>query len=97
MGENRRKTLSTTLHTSWESMRVNPIFLTHLAEDVSHANGQIAVNEHLQWNNGNKVCPYFKQSILFSLFPLSSRNFDLRDEFDVVDASDGLKLSPFAR
>ena len=43
------------------------------------------------------MCPYFKQSILFSLFPLSSRNFDLRDEFDVVDASDGLKLSPFAR
>ena len=26
--------------------------------------------------------------------PLSSRNFDLRDEFDVMDASDGL---PFAR
>ena len=35
MGENRRKSLSTTLHTSWESRRVNPIFLTHLAGDVS--------------------------------------------------------------
>ena len=35
MVENRRKTLSTTLHTSWESMRVNPIFSTHLGGDMS--------------------------------------------------------------
>ena len=35
LGENRRKTLSTTLHTLWESGRVYPIFSTHLAGDVN--------------------------------------------------------------
>ena len=35
MGENRRNTLSTTLHISWEGGRVNPIFTTHLAKGAS--------------------------------------------------------------
>ena len=36
MGENRRKTtIGTTLYSSWESERVNQIFLTNLAGDVS--------------------------------------------------------------
>ena len=35
MGENRRKTLSTTLHTSWERGRVNPIYSTNMAKDAS--------------------------------------------------------------
>ena len=35
MGENRRKALSTTLHTSWESGRVNLIFSTNMAKDAS--------------------------------------------------------------
>ena len=35
MGENRRNTLSTTLHISWERGRVNPIFTTIIAKDAS--------------------------------------------------------------
>ena len=35
MGENRRKTRSTTLHTSWERGHVNPIFSTNIAKDAS--------------------------------------------------------------
>ena len=35
MGGNRRKTLSTTLHTSWERGRVNLIFSTNMAKDAS--------------------------------------------------------------
>ena len=35
MGENRRKTLSTTLHTSWDRGCVNPIFSKHIAKDAS--------------------------------------------------------------
>ena len=34
MGENRRKTLSTTLHTLWERGRVSLIFATNVAECV---------------------------------------------------------------
>ena len=34
MGENRRNTLSTTLHISWERGRVNPILLTLIAKDA---------------------------------------------------------------
>ena len=35
MGENRRKTLSTTFHSSWEMRRVNLIFLPNTGWDVS--------------------------------------------------------------
>ena len=35
MGENRRNTLSTTLHISWERGRVKPIFSTIIAKDAS--------------------------------------------------------------
>ena len=36
MGEIRRNTLSTNLHISWERGRVNPIFSTHIANDVCY-------------------------------------------------------------
>ena len=35
MGENGRNTLSTILHISWETGRVNPIFSTIIAMDAS--------------------------------------------------------------
>ena len=35
MGENRRNTLSTNVHISWERGHVNSIFTTHIAKDTS--------------------------------------------------------------
>ena len=41
MGENRRITLSTTLHTSWERGRVDLIFSTNITGDVCQVMGHV--------------------------------------------------------